>query len=108
MGSQVADDLPVSVADGEPDGRQDGGRAGVDVTDGDAHGLGNPVVQGSLLKRARNRFAVEHGLSHAARDGPQRYASGLDGPAPLPVGGIWNRWLCHVGFLHKRCVPDRP
>ena len=67
-----------------------------------AHGLRDPVVQGSFFKRAGDRPAVEHGLSDAASDRLERHASGLDGPAALPVSRIWNGWLCHVRFLACR------
>ncbi len=98
VGAQIANDRSVSAADDEPDGWQHSGRAGVDVADGRAHGLGDPVVQGSFLELARDRSAVEHGLGDAASDRPEPHASGLDGPPALPVSGAWTCWLCHGSF----------
>src|SRR4029077_11516450 len=96
VGPQIAEDPPISAADYEPDGRQDGGRAGVDVADGRAHRSGDSVVPGPFLKRAGDRSAVEYGLCDVASDRLQRHTSGVDRPAALPVGGIWTCWLCHV------------
>ena len=102
MGPQIAEDTFISAADDEPDGWQDGGRAGVDVADCDAHGLGDPVVQGSRLERARDRAAREHVFRDAASDRLEQYIPGINGPLALPVSGAWNRWLCHVR------LPPRP
>ena len=112
VGADIADDLGVSAADDEPDGRQDGGRAGVEVAKGDTHGLRDPVVQGSFFKCVHDLPAVEHAVSDAAGDRLNRHASGLDGPAALPVSGIRNSWLCDVRFPFPvpalRTDPNQP
>ncbi len=108
LGPQIADYPSISAADDEPDGRQDGGRAGVDVTDGNAHGLGDPVVPGSRLERARDRPAREHVFRDAASNRLEQHVSGVDGPLALPVSGATNGWLCHVRLPPGHCLPDRP
>jgi hypothetical protein len=59
----------------------------------------NPVMQGAVFEVARDRAAAEHGLCDAAGHWLERHGSSVDGPAALPVSGIWRYWPCHLAFL---------
>jgi len=108
VGPQIAEDLPVSAADDEPDGGHQGGRAGVDVADGNAHGLGDPVVQRSRLKLVRDPPAGEHLPGHAPGDRLEHHTPGVDDPAPLPVTGVKGFRLCHVRLPPATLPACRP
>jgi hypothetical protein len=108
VGPQIAEDPSIGAADDEPDSRQYGSRAGVDVADGNPHGLRDPLVQdpssnvrvigpSSSTSRARRRVTGQS-VTLPASTVQRRCQSAESGTAGYVM------FAC----LPRHCLPDRP